>query len=394
MAPKPSAIDTFRRVAAESGLPWAVTLVLDRFLPISPLRLWRPKVVAVEQLTRQIEGILSAWGMSPEQVAPTAELIVYADLHGIDSHGCGMMPGYQRDRIAGVLEMRPDIAVVHETDSTALVDGGGGLGHVPGKTAMELAISKCRKTGIAAVAVRNSGHFGAAGAYAELAPAQGLIGIATTNTRGPVVVPTGAAEPILGTNPIAFAAPGDRNPPFLLDMATSTVPIGRIIAAWKEGRPIPRGWAMGPGRRLTRSARRAALARRVTPLGGSPTMSSHKGYGLAAMVEVLTSVLPGVRFPRLKGDPPGQVGHFFAAIDPARFLPLAEFQSGMDGLMDALHATPPIDPDRPVRVPGDPEREAREARSVSGIPLSRAVYEDLRSVSAASNAAFLLDDPS
>lgn len=388
-----SAIDRLRRVMRDSGPLWAATQVLDRFLPVSPMRLWRPKTIPVGPLTEQVGAILRAWGMSEEHVGITAELIVYADLHGIDSHGCSMLPGYYRDYVDGLLDMTPNIQIVRESETTGLVDGGGGLGHLPARTAMELAISKCRTSGVGAVGVRNSGHYGAAGAYAEMALREGLIGVATTNTRAPAVVPTFATEAVLGTNPIAFAAPAGRNPPFLLDMATSTVPIGRLIETWREGRAIPVGWALDAKARPTRSARRAWKFRRLTPLGGSYEMGSHKGYGLAAMVEILTSVLTGVRFPRPHSGSPGAVGHFFAVLDPAHFRGLIDFRSDMDELIDTLHSSAPSRPDRPVLVAGDPERTSRAERSASGIPLSRSVFEDMRAVARASNVDFTLDGP-
>jgi LDH2 family malate/lactate/ureidoglycolate dehydrogenase len=364
--------------------------VLDRLLPVSPLRLWRPKTVSVERLTEQVDAILRAWGMSVEHAEITAELIVYADAHGIDSHGCSMLPGYHRDLRDGVLDMTPNIEVVRESDTTGLVDGGGGLGHLPARTAMELAISKCRVSGVGAVGVRNSGHYGAAGAYAEMAVREGLIGVATTNTRAAAVVPTFATEAVLGTNPLAFAAPAGRNPPFLLDMATSTVPVGRLIERWREGRAIPVGWALNPSGKPTRSARRAWHYRRMTPLGGSHEMGSHKGYGLAAMVEILTSVLPGEPFPRPRSKSPGGVGHFFVALDPARFRDVTDFQSDMDELIDTLHSSARSRPSRPVLVAGDPERTALAERSASGIPMSRSVFEDLRAIARTSKVDFVL----
>src|SRR5262245_39996610 len=204
----------FSRVVRDSGVLWACTLALDRVVPIGVLRLWRPRVVPASLLGQQVGAILDAWGMSAEHRTVVVERMLYADLHGIDSHGCCMLPFYQRLRNEGRLNPTPRIEVVHETATTALVDGGGGLGHVPATIAMEHAIAKCRATGISAVAVRTSGHFGAAGAYARMATEQGLIGVATTSTPTPSVVPTHGRDALLGTNPIALAAPAARNPPF------------------------------------------------------------------------------------------------------------------------------------------------------------------------------------
>src|SRR5262245_45765879 len=202
-----------------SGLLWAASLVIDR-AGFGILGLWPDKVVSVEALTTQVVAILRAWGMAEEHITITTEHLVYADLHGVDSHGCGMLLHYHRGLSAGSLTMTPKIEVLRESETTALLDGGGGLGHVPADAAMKLAIAKCRDVGIGAVTVRNSGHYGAAGAYASLAARSGFIGIATTNTAPPAVVPTFGVEAMLGTNPIAFAAPASHNQPFLLDMAT------------------------------------------------------------------------------------------------------------------------------------------------------------------------------
>ncbi|MGH7895249.1 MAG: Ldh family oxidoreductase, partial [Candidatus Binatia bacterium] len=267
----------FARVARESGLLWACALALDRVAPIGVLRLWRPWMVPATLLAEQVGTILEAWGVSAEHRAVIVERMLYADLHGIDSHGCCMLPFYQRLRTEGRLNPTPRIEVVHETATTALVDGGGGLGHVPATLAMEHAIAKCRATGIGAVTVRNSGHFGAAGAYARMAAENGLIGVATTSTPTPSVVPTFGRDPVLGTNPIAFAAPAARNPPFLLDMATSAASLGKLVERWRNGRSIPNGWALDARGRSITNGRAAAESRRLAPLGGDAEHGGHKG---------------------------------------------------------------------------------------------------------------------
>lgn len=370
--------DTFRN----SGLLWTASLVADRVLPGSVLGLWPDEPVAPKLLGAQLDTILRAWGMSGEHAAITVDLILYADLRGIDSHGSSMLPHYHLGVREGWLSVDPEIATVREGGTTALIDGGGGVGHVAAKTAMDLAIVKCREHGLGAVAVRNSGHFGAAGAYASMAEAEGLIGIATTSTRLPAVVPTFGVEAKLGTNPIAFAAPAGRNPPFLLDMATSTASLGALTVAWRRGRAIPRGWALDARGGAVTNARRGYLSRRLTPLGSSREMGGHKGYGLATAMEVLSSVLPGAQT---------GIGHFLLAIDPGRFREEGSFESDLDVLIDSLRATLPESPAQPVLVAGDPETLAREERSRSGIPLSRSVVEDIRAIARASGVPFLLE---
>ena len=376
-APGKRVVDTVRI----SGAMWTASLLLDRILPFGVLGLWPDIAVSPEVLARQLHTILRAWGTSDEHASITADQMLYADLHGIDSHGAGMLLHYHRLVHAGAVTPTPTIAVVLESETTALVDGGGGLGHVPGATAMNLAVAKCRDAGIGAVAIRNSGHFGAAGVYVSLAAAAGFIGIATTNTEDPAVVPTFGAEAMLGTNAFAFAAPGASGRPFLLDIATSTASLGQVATAWRKGRSIPTGWAVDSKGRPVRNARVAMEQRRLTPLGSTREMGSHKGYGLGAMVQILSSILPGSQ----------GVGHFFLAIDPRVFREDGEFEPELDTMMDSLRASARVDPSQPVLVAGDPERAIAAERRRSGIPLPRGVVEDIRGVARASRAPFILD---
>jgi LDH2 family malate/lactate/ureidoglycolate dehydrogenase len=297
-------------------------------------------------------------------------------------------------RDAGILNLQPKLETVVDLPAIATIDGDGGLGHYPSVTAMNLAIEKCRQFGIAAVAVRNSNHFGAAGYYAWMAAEAGLIGISTTGVRNPATVPTFAAEPRFGTNPIAFAAPAGRNRPFLLDMATSTVAIGKLVLAARAHKPLPVGWALDKqGQPLTDPVQ-ARDIRHLTPLGASRELGGHKGYGLAMMVEILSSTLSGAAFsptkpPHQPGEP-YDVGHFFLAMDPGAFRDKAGFLGDLDAMIDCLHATRPVDPDQPVRVAGDPEADQMAERSANGIPLSAVLVDELRDIARAANAEFTL----
>ena len=279
----------------DSGALWTASLVADRVLPGGVLRLWRDVPVALDDLGAQVQAIFGAWRMPAAQIAITLEHLLYADLHGIDSHGCAMLRTYARDLAAGA--WRPDaaVAVVHEHDTTALLDGGGGLGHVPGDTAIRLAIAKCAAHGVAAVAVRNSGHFGAAGSYAALAARAGMIGIATTDTRVPSVVPTVRPRRGARHEPDRVCRTGRA-----ARRSCSTwrpAPHRSAGSAWQRTAvdKVPPGWALDARGRPETDARRAIAARRLTPLGGTSLHGSHKGYGLATMVEILSAVLPGNR---------------------------------------------------------------------------------------------------
>lgn len=364
-------------ITRTSGPLWTASLILDRALPVGVLRLWPDLRVAPETLRHQTVAILRAWGMPAETAAETAVHVLYADLHGIDSHGSAMLIHYHRRRASGDLRAGATVEVVRDGPATAVVDGGGGLGHVPAATAMRLAIEKARASGVAAVAVRNSGHFGAAGAYAAMAADAGLIGVVTSNVFEPSVVPTFGRDPKLGTNPIAVAAPAGRNRPFLLDMATSTASLGQAVVAWRKGRAIPAGWAIDANGRPLTNARAAAEARRFLPLGSTRTMGSHKGYGLATAVEILSSLLPDSE----------TVGHLTLALDPEAFG--EGFAGRVEGFLDELRGTRPVG-DQAVQVAGDPERAAAAERAREGIPLARAVVEDIRHVARAAAAEFVL----
>jgi len=360
------------------------------------------KNCAAERVREQIVSILESWGMERDTVRTTAEVMVETDLAGVDSHGVSMLMDYENSKSKGKLNLEARPRIVKETPVTALVDADAGLGHPAAVMGMKLAIDKAKAMGIGVVSVFNSHHFGAAGYYAALASKQGLVGMVTSATRSIAVVPTRAAVPVLGTNPIAFAAPARRNRPFLIDMATSSVANNKIKVYELNGKRLPPGWVLdGKGEPVTDPA--AALdvvySRKKgggqTPLGGTAEMSSHKGYGLALMVHILGGTLSGASFSPIrvktqKPSDPDRLGHFFLAIDPKVFRPEGAFEDDLDALIDVLHATPAVDPAQPVLVPGDPEAESRNRRLREGIPLPLSLLEKLRAVCERSGVAFIL----
>jgi LDH2 family malate/lactate/ureidoglycolate dehydrogenase len=351
-----------------------------------------PRLIPVERLSQQIATILSAWGMPKEQVEVTARVMVAADLRGIDSHGIATIPLYADFRGWGKINFNPEIKTVRESPVTALIDAGGGLGHYPGVRAMDLAIQKCAATGVGVVTVRNSNHYGAAGIYALQAAERGFIGISTTNVWRPGVVPTHGMTPMFGTNPIAFAAPARRNPPFCLDMATSTVAIGKIKLAALLGKPIREGWACDDQGKYVTDSEIAMKHLSLTPLGGTPEMSSHKGYGLAAMVEILSAMLPGACYApiRFRDHPDAErynVGQFYLALDPKAFREEGEFENDLDDMIDALRATTPVDPAQPVQVAGDQENRAYADRTTNGIPVSEELIQKVNQIAKACGGA-------
>ena len=357
--------------------------------------------VPAERVREQILSIFGAWGMERALARTAAEVMVETDLAGVDSHGVSMLMDYDDYRRRGKLNLKAKPRVVRDGPVTALIDADAGLGHPPSVMAMELAIEKARTMQVGVVTVFNSHHFGAAGYYAAMASKRGLLGMVTSATRTIGVVPTRAKVPVLGTNPIAFAAPAKRNNPFLLDMATSAAANNKIKVYGLNGRQIPPGWVFDDAGNAVRDPDQAleilykTKKGGLTPLGGTPEMSSHKGYGLALMVHILGGALSGASFSPIRvktqgPSDPDRLGHFFLAIDPKAFRAEGAFEDDLDAVIDVMHATPPIDPTQPVLVPGDPEARARAERLREGIPIPDSLREKIRGVCERSGVACLL----
>jgi LDH2 family malate/lactate/ureidoglycolate dehydrogenase len=353
--------------------------------------------IPAEILHQQIEAILTAWGVSDDPAVAAAQALTDADLHGVDSHGIGLVPMYDQRRQAGRVNVSPDIKVVREKGAVALIDADKSLGHPVSVQAMAMACDKAKKTGVGLVGVRNSNHFGAAGYYSRQAAKADVIGMAMTHAPASAIVPTFGRDAVIGTNPIAFAAPAKGNKPFALDMATSTVAVNKVRNYMRRGKDLPPGWAMDSDGQPTTDAKAGVEARRVTPVGGTRELGSHKGYGLAMMVEILCAVLMGAWSEPGKTDAHGhpiksetQTGHFFLAIDPSHFRDDDAFGEELDLMIDMLHATPPVDPAAPVLVAGDPEWTTFAERSRDGVPLPETLIEELRDVVSRCNAPWLL----
>jgi LDH2 family malate/lactate/ureidoglycolate dehydrogenase len=339
--------------------------------------------------------------MAPDLAQTTVEAMVETDLFGVDSHGISMLMTYEKRWREGTLQLQARPKVLKQTACTALVDGGAGLGHPVSVFAMNLAVDMAKQAGVGIVGVRNSHHFGAAGVYARIAARRGAIGMVTSATRGVAMVPTRGAAPVLGTNPLAFAAPAKRNRPFVLDMATTTTAAGKVKVYDLNERPLPSGWVLDANGQPVTDHRRAfdivfnEPQGGLSPLGGSPEMASAKGYGLAAMVHILGGTLVGSSFSPIRnrtqkpGDP-DDIGHFFMAIDPAAFRAPGAFEDDLDDVIDVLHATPAADPSKPVLVAGDPEEAERERRLRDGIPIPAALDALIRGICDRSGAAYLL----
>jgi LDH2 family malate/lactate/ureidoglycolate dehydrogenase len=357
----------------------------------------------VDSVKAQILVILLAWGMPRDLAEETATVMLDTDLMGVDSHGIGMLSSYEKMRHAGQVKLDARPAVLRDSGPTALVDGGAGLGHPAAAFAMRLAVRKAKECGVGAVSVVNSHHFGAAGWYVRLAAAEGCVALVTSGTRTLAMVPTRGAVPVLGTNPIAFAAPGRRQPPVVLDMATTTAAANKVRARALRGKPIPEGWVMdGEGRAVT--AGDAAVAQvfqkpegGLSPVGGTPEMASHKGYGLGMMAHILGATLAGASFSPIRNrtqrpEDPDNIGHFMLAIDPTAFRAPGAFEHDLDEMVEVLRATPPADPALPVLIPGDPEAAEREARLADGIPIPQALDRQIRDIALRANVGYLLEE--
>jgi LDH2 family malate/lactate/ureidoglycolate dehydrogenase len=358
--------------------------------------------VPAATIREQLVSVLRAWGMSDEHAGTTAEMMVETDLRGVDSHGISMLPTYDREFRAGRLNMRPTFKALREGPAFALIDADASLGHPVSVQAMTLAVDKCRDSGVAVVSVVNSHHFGAAGCYARLAADRGVIGMVTSSTRGVTMVPTFGAEPVMGTNPLAFAAPAQRNPPFQLDMATTTVAAGKVKVYKLNHRPVPPGWVVDErGEAITDPEQAFGYVfdrpeGGITPLGGPREVGGHKGYGLAVMVHILGGVLAGASFSPIrnrtqKPSDPHNIGHFFMAIDPRAFRAPGDFERDLDQVIDTLHGARRADPAQPVLVAGDPEMATRAERLRDGIPVPDDLVAQLRTVVGAADVPFVLE---
>jgi LDH2 family malate/lactate/ureidoglycolate dehydrogenase len=340
-----------------------------------------PVLVTPARLRDFIVDALGAMKMPRPAAEITADLMVRTDLRGVDSHGIGMLPRYHDLWQVGYIGMDAEPTVVRDDMATGLFDGQKGLGHYVSTLAMRRCIEKARAHGVGMVTVRNSGHYGAAANYSMMALPHDLIGLSTTNSPWVAMVPTFGRAAKLSTNPISFAAPAGRHAPFVLDMATTTVAVGKLSVAARWKKPIPTGWALDDRGVPTADPAVALKHRLLTPLGGTRELGSHKGYGLGVMVDILSGVLSGAVYGDLFGRSDMQarrvqnVGHCFAVVDPARFRPIEEFKRDMDDLFESLKTAPRAEGQERIYVAGEPEAECEQQRRRDGIPLAPALVQ-------------------
>lgn len=330
------------------------------------------------------------FGVPEEDAHTAAEVLARADLRGIDSHGVARLRSYVDMLTLGRINPRPTPRIVRESPSTATFDGDNGLGLVVGPKANALAIEKACAVGSGFVSVCNTNHYGIAGWYSLKALERGCLGISMTNSTK-LVAPFHGGERMLGTNPIAIAFPGLEEPPIVIDFATSATAYGKIEIAKRLRAPIPQGWAVDNSGTPTADPDGMIQGGALLPLGSFAELSGHKGFCLAAMVDVLCCVLSGANWGpfappfALRQEIPARavgkgIGHFFGALRIEAFIDETEFKRQIDDWIRTFRATRPMPGTEGVRIPGDPEREAEADRGVNGVPLIEPVIRDLEEI--------------
>ncbi|MFT6871988.1 MAG: L-2-hydroxycarboxylate dehydrogenase (NAD+) [Roseivirga sp.] len=343
-----------------------------------------------QSLYKFAKSVFIKMGCSETDALTASDTLLSADLRGVDSHGVARLSGYVRLWEKGRINTSPKIRIVHESPSTAVVDGDAGLGLVVAPFAMQVAIDKANQAGTGWVAVKNSNHYGIAGYHAMKALAHDMIGISMTNAS-PLVAPTFSKERLLGTNPIAVAIPANEEPPYVGDFASTTAANGKLEILQRKGEEAPEGWIQDAEGNVTTNAYGVKEGGALRPLGGDRSNGSHKGYILGSMVDVFSAVLSGanygpwappfVSFMDPVSDPVGEgLGHFFGAMRVDAFRPADEFKGHMDKWIRRFRNSEPVNIEQPVLIPGDPERAMEKERTTNGIPLLDAVENDLLSL--------------
>jgi LDH2 family malate/lactate/ureidoglycolate dehydrogenase len=346
-----------------------------------------PKKFPYQQLFNFSENIFIKMGCSKKDAATAAHSLLAADMRGVDSHGVARLSGYVRLWEVKRVNAKPSIKIIHETPSTATIDGDAGLGLVIAPFAMKVAIDKAKQAGTGWVSVKNSNHFGIAGSHAMMALEKDMIGIAMTNASA-LVAPTFSVERMLGTNPIAVVIPAGKEPAFIADFATTTAANGKLEILQRKNMPMPIGWAQTKDGYPSSDPHALKDGGALLPLGGDREHGSHKGYALGAIEDIFSAVLSGANYgpwvppfpayvPMPENMPGEGIGHFFGAMRIDAFRPASEFKDHMDKWIRRFRSAKAIKGQSRVFIPGDIEREMESVRKSEGIPLLQPVVEDL-----------------
>ena len=344
-------------------------------------------VYSYQQLFSFTKNIFLQIGSSEVNADTATKALLSADLRGVDSHGIARLSGYVRLWEAGRINANPTISIVHETPSTAVIDGDKGLGLVVAPAAMQVAIDKAKNVGTGWVSVKNSNHFGIAGYHAMMALEHNMIGIAMTNASA-LVAPTFSVEKLLGTNPIAVAIPAGNEQPFVADFATTTAANGKLEILQRKNEGTPDGWVQTQEGHPSNDANELKKGGALLPLGGDKEHGSHKGYMLGSIVDIFSAVLSGANYgpwvppfpayiPMPENMPGEGIGHFFGAMRIDAFRPAEEFKMNMDKWIQRFSSAATTAGNTKVVIPGEPERAMEKERMENGMELLLPVINDL-----------------
>jgi len=348
------------------------------------------QIFSYQQLFNFTKAIFEKIGCGHSEADTATKALLSADLRGIDSHGVARLSGYIRLWEAKRVNAKPGIKIIHETPSTAVVDGDKGLGLVVAPYAMQVAIDKAHQVGTGWVSVQNSNHFGIAAHHAMMALRYDMIGIVMTNASS-TVAPTFSIDKMLGTNPICVAAPAGEEPPFVADLATTTAANGKLENLQRKNLPAPVGWVQDANGNSSTDASELKKGGALLPLGGDREHGSHKGYALGAIVDIFSALLSGANyapwvppFPAylpMPAEQPGKgIGHFLGAMRIDAFRPASDFKKHMDHWIRGFRSAKTIKGQEKVLIPGDPEREMEEKYLKGGMPLLDSVVDDLNNL--------------
>lgn len=341
--------------------------------------------VKADNLRSTVEELFRKVGLSEKDAVLGADVLVYADLRGVDTHGVSnMLRYYIKAYTDGTINPTPNFEIVHETPSTATIDADGALGNIVAPWAMELAIEKAQKVGSGGIAIRNSGHAGAVGYHARMAAQADMIGMAMT-AGGNAMLPTFGAEAKLGTNPIAWAAPARNEEPFIFDAAMTAIAGNKIGLAARMGKPLEGGWLGNEDGSPDMEGGQAAefgagSLRRQLPMGGTRELGSHKGYSLGVVVDIMCGPLSAA--PGFRSADINRRAHYVQAWDIAGFCDVDEFKDDMDGMLNGLRTSKPIPGEDRVLYAGLYEAETEVERTRDGIPLHNEVIDWFKSICA------------
>ncbi|WP_108610436.1 Ldh family oxidoreductase [Aminobacter sp. MSH1] len=337
------------------------------------------------QLRNLAHRILAAAGVEEEDARIVADSLVEADARGMNSHGIIRLPVYVDRLLKGGVNARPNFLIVTESDSVTLCDAGDGLGAVATRKAMEIAIEKAKRTGIAATGVRNSNHNGEGARYVRQATSANMIGVATTNSS-PIMPAWGGRDPLVGPLPIAFGIPTDGEP-IILDMALGMSSRGKILYYLEKGLELPSGWLVDAEGRPTTDPSWINKGGWILPIGG------HKGWGLILICEILSGILTGGAFGKEltnlyeRLDHPQRNGHLLIAIDIAKFVELSTFKRRVGEYMSLIKMSRLAPGFDEILVPGEIESRNFERQQIEGITISRSVVEELLNLASRLNIA-------